>query len=82
MLDQFLHDNINQRTDQYGGSVENRSRFVLEVVDSVSQIFGYQRIGVRLSPFSRCLYFFPIELVLINPTNYPKVFMRQMEANH
>ncbi|KAF2848031.1 12-oxophytodienoate reductase [Plenodomus tracheiphilus IPT5] len=46
LLDQFLHDNINQRADQYGGSVENRSRFVLEVVDAVAVVVGYQRIGV------------------------------------
>ncbi|KAH7149170.1 NADH:flavin oxidoreductase/NADH oxidase, partial [Dactylonectria estremocensis] len=52
LLDQFLHDNINQRTDRYGGSIENRSRFVLEVVDAVAEVFGHQRIGVRLSPFS------------------------------
>ncbi|CEL11162.1 Putative 12-oxophytodienoate reductase [Aspergillus calidoustus] len=52
LLDQFLHDNINQRTDEYGGSVENRSRFVLEVVDAVAEVVGYQRIGVRVSPFS------------------------------
>ncbi|RMD39492.1 hypothetical protein DV735_g5639, partial [Chaetothyriales sp. CBS 134920] len=52
LLDQFLHDNINQRTDQYGGSIENRSRFVLEVVDDIAQVVGYQKIGVRLSPFS------------------------------
>jgi 2,4-dienoyl-CoA reductase-like NADH-dependent reductase (Old Yellow Enzyme family) len=53
LLDQFLHDNINQRTDEYGGSVENRSRFVLEVVDAVAEVVGYQRIGVRVSPFSK-----------------------------
>lgn len=53
LLDQFLHDNINQRTDQYGSSVENRSRLVLEVVDAVADVFGYQRIGVRMSPFSK-----------------------------
>ncbi|KAF3358186.1 hypothetical protein VdG1_02963 [Verticillium dahliae VDG1] len=52
LLDQFLHDNINQRDDQYGGSIENRSRFVLEIVDAVSEVFGYQRVGIRLSPFS------------------------------
>ncbi|KIW16530.1 hypothetical protein PV08_06585 [Exophiala spinifera] len=52
LLDQFLHDNINQRTDQYGGSVENRSRFTLEIVDDIAQIVGHQKIGVRLSPFS------------------------------
>ncbi|KAF5616776.1 thiol-specific monooxygenase [Fusarium tjaetaba] len=52
LLDQFLHDNINQRDDQYGGSVENRSRFPLEVVDAIAEVVGYQRLGVRVSPFS------------------------------
>ncbi|KAK5045969.1 hypothetical protein LTR84_008755 [Exophiala bonariae] len=52
LLDQFLHDNINQRTDEYGGSIENRSRFVLEVIDDIAEIFGHQKIGVRISPFS------------------------------
>ncbi|WQF86444.1 Putative NADH:flavin oxidoreductase/NADH oxidase, aldolase-type TIM barrel [Colletotrichum destructivum] len=45
-LDRFLSDNVNQRLDEYCGSLEYRSRFVLEVV-------GYQRIGVGLSPFSK-----------------------------
>ncbi|KAG5796275.1 hypothetical protein H9Q69_004701 [Fusarium xylarioides] len=52
LLDQFLHDNINQRDDQYGGSVENKGRFPLEVVDAVAEVVGYQRLGVRVSPFS------------------------------
>ncbi|KAH6670305.1 12-oxophytodienoate reductase [Plectosphaerella plurivora] len=53
LLDQFLHDNVNQRTDEYGGSIENRSRFPLEIVDAVAEVVGYQRVGVRLSPFSK-----------------------------
>lgn len=53
LLDQFLHDNINQRTDEYGGSVENRSRLILEIVDSVADLITYQKIGVRISPFSK-----------------------------
>jgi 2,4-dienoyl-CoA reductase-like NADH-dependent reductase (Old Yellow Enzyme family) len=53
LLDQFLQDNVYQRNDEYGGSVENRSRFVLEVVDAVAEVAGYQRVGVRVSPFSK-----------------------------
>jgi 2,4-dienoyl-CoA reductase-like NADH-dependent reductase (Old Yellow Enzyme family) len=52
LIDQFLHDNINKRTDEYGGTVENRSRFGLEVVDAVAEVVGYQRVGIRISPFS------------------------------
>ena len=48
--DQFLRDGSNQRTDAYGGSVENRARFLLEVVDAVTKVWGADRVGVRLSP--------------------------------
>lgn len=50
LIDQFLRDGSNQRTDRYGGSVENRARFLLEVVDAVSGVYGTDRVGVRLSP--------------------------------
>lgn len=52
LLDQFLHDNVNQRNDEYGGSIENRSRFVLEVLTAVSAAIGPERVGIRLSPFN------------------------------
>lgn len=48
--DQFLQDGSNHRTDAYGGSVENRARFLLEVVDAVSTQIGADRVGVRISP--------------------------------
>lgn len=47
---QFLDVRANQRKDRYGGSVENRARFVLEVVDAVCEAVGKKRVGVRLSP--------------------------------
>ncbi|MBO3271184.1 alkene reductase [Hymenobacter defluvii] len=50
LLDQFLQDGSNQRTDEYGGSVENRSRFVLEVVQAVVDELGADRVGIRFSP--------------------------------
>jgi N-ethylmaleimide reductase len=52
LLDQFLRDGPNRRTDAYGGSVENRARLTLEVVDAVAQACGGDRVGVRLSPFN------------------------------
>jgi len=52
LLDQFLRDGTNQRTDEYGGAVENRVRLLLEVVEAVTQVWGGQRVGVRLSPSS------------------------------
>lgn len=51
LLDQFLQDRTNQRNDQYGGSIENRLRLLGEVIESVSQVFSCDRIGVRLSPY-------------------------------
>jgi N-ethylmaleimide reductase len=53
LLDQFIRDSTNKRTDQYGGSIENRTRFPIEVISAVSQIWGPDRVGVRLSPLTR-----------------------------
>lgn len=52
LIDQFLRDTSNQRTDAYGGSVENRVRLLKEVVAAVTDVVGAGRVGVRLSPFS------------------------------
>ena len=51
LLDQFLQDKTNRRDDEYGGSIENRLRLLGEVIESVSQVFTCDRIGVRLSPY-------------------------------
>jgi len=50
LIDQFLRDGSNHRTDAYGGSIENRARFLLEVADAVTEVWGADRVGVRLSP--------------------------------
>jgi 2,4-dienoyl-CoA reductase-like NADH-dependent reductase (Old Yellow Enzyme family) len=50
LLDQFLHAGSNERTDQYGGSVENRARLHLEVADAASAVFGADRVGMHLAP--------------------------------
>ncbi|MBD3881460.1 alkene reductase [Phormidium tenue FACHB-886] len=50
LLDQFLQDGSNQRTDQYGGSIENRARLLLEVTEAVVGVWGADRVGMRLSP--------------------------------
>ena len=51
LLEQFLQTRTNRRTDAYGGSIENRARLLLEVVEAVSGVLGPTRVGVRLSPF-------------------------------
>ena len=50
LLDQFLKTGANQRTDDYGGSIENRSRLMLEVTRAVVDAVGHDRVGIRLSP--------------------------------
>ncbi len=50
LIDQFLRDRTNKRTDRYGGSIENRCRFLLEIAEAVTAAVGANRVGVRLSP--------------------------------
>ncbi|MBC3767406.1 alkene reductase [Neptunicella marina] len=50
LLDQFLQSSTNQRTDNYGGSVENRARLMLEVTDTVISVWGAGRVGMHLAP--------------------------------
>ncbi|WP_370263258.1 alkene reductase [Limnobacter sp.] len=52
LIDQFLRDGANQRTDAYGGTVENRARFALELVDAVVAEIGADKVGIRLSPLT------------------------------
>jgi N-ethylmaleimide reductase len=53
LIKQFLNPHINRRTDDFGGSIENRSRFLLEVVQGISKAIGRDKVGVRISPFSQ-----------------------------
>ncbi|XP_054793007.1 putative 12-oxophytodienoate reductase 11 isoform X1 [Prosopis cineraria] len=67
LLDQFMKDQVNDRTDEYGGSLENRCRFSLEVVKAVADEIGPERVGIRLSPFAdseECVDSNPQELAL------------------
>ena len=50
LLDQFLRDGVNDRTDAYGGSVANRARLLFEVADAAASVFGAGRVGLRVSP--------------------------------
>ena len=50
LLDQFLQDSTNQRKDQYGGSIENRARLMLEVVDAAIDVWGADRVGLHIAP--------------------------------
>jgi N-ethylmaleimide reductase len=50
LIDQFLQDNSNKRTDRYGGTIENRVRFLFEVVEALVSVWGAGRVGVRIAP--------------------------------
>ncbi|XP_058189916.1 putative 12-oxophytodienoate reductase 11 [Rhododendron vialii] len=52
LIDQFLKDQVNDRTDKYGGSLENRCRFALEIVEAIVNEIGANKVGIRLSPFA------------------------------
>ncbi|KAJ1254190.1 hypothetical protein BS78_K106800, partial [Paspalum vaginatum] len=52
LLEQFMKDGANDRTDEYGGSLENRCRFAVEVIDAVVREVGAHRVGIKLSPFA------------------------------
>ena len=53
LLDQFLNPATNQRTDKYGGSIENRARLVLELVDHLTTIVGASKLAIRISPWAK-----------------------------
>lgn len=53
LLDQFLQDVSNNRTDEYGGSIENRARFPLKVLDVVTEAIGEERTAIRISPWGQ-----------------------------
>lgn len=52
LIDQFLQDISNKRTDEYGGSISNRAQFLLDVVDAVVQSVGASRVAIKLGPWS------------------------------
>lgn len=69
--DQFLQDISNTRTDMYGGSIANRPRFVLEVVDAIVAAVGPERTAIRLSPWSTVhgrAHAFPVLMMETTPT--------------
>ena len=52
MAEQFLNPNVNTRSDEYGGSIENRARFILEIAGKTVEAIGSDKVGIRISPFS------------------------------
>lgn len=75
LLDQFLRDSSNRRTDKYGGSLENRLRLPLEVAEAVVDVWGYDRVGYRISP-----HFSLYSMSDTNPAQTYSLFAK--ELNH
>jgi N-ethylmaleimide reductase len=74
LLEQFVRDSTNHRTDRYGGSIENRLRFPLEVVRAVVEVWGAKHVGIRIS----CMTTTPGETPLDSTT--PETFGAYIEA--
>lgn len=73
LLDQFLKDGSNQRTDRYGGSVENRARFPLEVTEAVIGVWGPERVGCKIAP-----HFSALSMSDTNPRNTFSYFAKEL----
>jgi NADPH2 dehydrogenase len=85
LLEQFLKKHTNERTDQYGGSTENRGRFPLEVVDAVVEAVGERKTAIRLSPWntfngSKIHYFFRHSVVA--DVNMQQIFPQKTQYRH
>ncbi|VDB93777.1 unnamed protein product [Peniophora sp. CBMAI 1063] len=77
LLDQFIQTNSNKRSDEYGGSIENRLRFVSEVVQAITAVVGDERTGIRLSPWS------PFQLMRMpDPIPTFSALIKHLAENH
>ncbi|QPG74602.1 hypothetical protein FOA43_001934 [Brettanomyces nanus] len=70
LLNQFLEEASNQRKDNYGGNIENRSRLVLEIVDGIVKEVGAAKVGIRISPYSRFMGGLSIDAKINPVANY------------
>ncbi|WP_457583226.1 alkene reductase [Ensifer canadensis] len=86
LIDQFLRSGSNQRTDAYGGSIENRARFLFQVVDAITSEIGAGRVGIRLSPVTPANDAFDPEpqplfsYVVKNLARYPLAYIHIIEG--
>lgn len=74
LVDQFLKDGTNKRTDEYGGSIENRIRFCLEALDAITSVYGADKVGIKLSPTGRYN-----DMYDSNPLELLKVLLKELE---
>lgn len=73
LVDQFLCDSTNQRSDKFGGSIENRCRFPLMIMDALCSVFGSEKVGIKLSPVGRYQDMFDS-----NPEALMKYFLKEL----
>ncbi len=76
LVDQFLQDVSNKRTDEYGGPIENRARFAIEVVDAIVAAIGANKTAIRLSPWSRFQGTCPLSGVMPAAPNLLRIFLK------
>lgn len=74
MVDQFLRDGTNKRTDEYGGSIEHRARFLFESLDALISVFGADKVGIKLSPTGRYN-----DMYDSNPKEVTKYVLKELE---
>jgi len=77
LIDQFLQTNSNKRTDEYGGSVENRARFGLRVVDAIASRIGQERTAIRISPWQTVQ-----GMRMSDPIPTFRYFVQQLKTRH
>ncbi len=82
LLEQFLNDQTNLRTDAYGGSIANRARLLLEVVDAVTAVWGSDRVGLRLSPFGTANGISESDPIAVHSYVIPEVSRRKLAYLH
>ncbi len=87
LIDQFLQDGSNTRSDKYGGSIPNRARFLLEVVEAVTQVMGEGKVGIKLSPSNTFYGIYDSDpkalftYVLESLNSFPLAYVHLMEPN-
>lgn len=74
LVDQFLKDGTNKRTDEYGGSIQNRIKFCLEALDALISVYGADKVGIKLSPTGRYN-----DMYDSNPLELTKVLLKELE---
>jgi len=82
LINQFLHETTNHRTDEYGGTIENRSRFLFEVLDAVLEVWPSERVGVKTGPMTNELGAFKAVASTLAVSEYVYQKLRPYKLSH